>query len=51
MGENVNVKRTIEDLNQRQEEWKMLSSELKEQQKIAEEKKPLATEIGQEPEQ
>ena len=51
MGENVNLKRTIEDLNQRQEEWEMLHTELKEQQKIAEQKKSLATERGQEPEQ
>lgn len=51
MGENVNVKRTIEDLDQRQEEWKILSNELKEQQKIEAEKKLLVTENEQEPEQ
>lgn len=39
MGENTSVKRTIEELDQKQEEWIQLNNEYEKYQDILEEKK------------
>ena len=53
MGENINVKRTGEELDQKQDEYIGLESELKKYQEILAQKRAqlLEHENGQEPEQ